>query len=163
MRMPNGYGSVVRLSGKRRKPFAVRVTVGYELEGPDSAPHAVQKYRYLEYFEKRTDAIKYLANHNSGMRVKEHRGIDDYPTFAEIFNRVIEEKQKSKKGMKSALLNSYNAAFRKFEDIHDMKICNIRYVDVQGIVDRHSTMSKSAVSNMIMVCHAIAGYAKKYD
>lgn len=163
MRMPNGYGSVIKLSGKRRKPFAVRVTVGYELEGPDTAPRAIQKYRYLEYFEKRTDAIKYLSNYNSGMRVKEHRGIADIPSFAEVFEKVIEEKQRSKKGLKVSLRNSYNSAFRKFEDIHDMKICNVRYVDVQDIVDRNSSMSKSSVSNMIMVCHAIAAYAKKYE
>ena len=27
MRNPNGYGSVIKLKGKRRKPFAVRVTL----------------------------------------------------------------------------------------------------------------------------------------
>ena len=33
MKMPNGYGSIVNLGKKRRKPFAVRVTVGYEEKG----------------------------------------------------------------------------------------------------------------------------------
>lgn len=29
MRLPNGYGSVTKLSGKRRKPYVARVTVGW--------------------------------------------------------------------------------------------------------------------------------------
>ena len=30
MRAPNGYGTVYKLSGKRRRPWVVRVTVGYK-------------------------------------------------------------------------------------------------------------------------------------
>ena len=29
MKNPNGYGSVVKLSGNRRNPFAVRKTIGF--------------------------------------------------------------------------------------------------------------------------------------
>lgn len=29
MRLPNGYGSVVKMSGKRRKPYMVRKTIGW--------------------------------------------------------------------------------------------------------------------------------------
>lgn len=32
MKLPNGYGSVVKLSGKRRKPYMVRKTVGYHID-----------------------------------------------------------------------------------------------------------------------------------
>ncbi len=32
MRLPNGYGSVYKLSGKRRKPFIVKKTLGYHVE-----------------------------------------------------------------------------------------------------------------------------------
>lgn len=30
MRQPNGYGSIYKLSGNRRKPWCVRVTQGWE-------------------------------------------------------------------------------------------------------------------------------------
>lgn len=29
MRMPNGYGSVYKLSGKRRNPYVARKTIGF--------------------------------------------------------------------------------------------------------------------------------------
>ena len=32
MKLPNGYGSVVKLSGKRRKPYQVRKTVGWHYD-----------------------------------------------------------------------------------------------------------------------------------
>ena len=31
MRLPNGYGSIVKVSGRRRKPYRVRKTVGWEV------------------------------------------------------------------------------------------------------------------------------------
>ena len=33
MKLPNGYGSVYKLSGKRRKPYAVVVTKGWDNTG----------------------------------------------------------------------------------------------------------------------------------
>ena len=41
MRMPTGYGSVIKLKGNRRKPFQVRVTQGWTDDGK-------QIYAYLE-------------------------------------------------------------------------------------------------------------------
>ena len=56
MRFPNGYGSIVKPAGKRRKPFAVRVTADYAVDV--SAQKATQKYKYIGYYEKRADAIR---------------------------------------------------------------------------------------------------------
>ena len=83
MRMPNGYGSVLKLSGKRRKPYAVRITVGTSWD--PERERLTQKYKYLEYFEKRADAVLYLANYNSGMRVREHQKLQDAVTVAEVY------------------------------------------------------------------------------
>ena len=32
MRLPNGYGSVIKMSGKRRKPYAARKTAGWHYD-----------------------------------------------------------------------------------------------------------------------------------
>lgn len=163
LRMPNGYGSIIKLSGKRRKPYAVRITTGISLIENNGEYRAKQSFRYLEYFEKRADAIRYLSNYNAGLRIAEHRAISEIPTFAEIYEKVIAERENSKKGLKSNLKRSYNAAFKKFSALHDMKICNIRYSDVQSAVDDNSSMSKSTVNNMLIVAHAVAAYAVKYE
>ena len=62
MRLPSGYGQVVKLGGRRRRPYAVRIDEG-EKKCPDG--HYVRKVRYLEYFENRRDAMDYLARYFS--------------------------------------------------------------------------------------------------
>ena len=163
MKYPSGYGSVIKLSGKRRKPYAVRITTGYVLKGTEEHPRAVQQYRYLEYFEKRTDAVRYLADYNSGIRVKEHVSLSEIPTFSEVYSIVIAERQASRKGMTKSLERAYNAAFQRLSPIHGMKVCNIRHYDVQPVIDANKHMSKSTVYNMITVCHMVAVYAQKCE
>ena len=48
MKMPNGYGSITKLSGSRRRPYAVRRTV----DG---------RQKYLAYFADFNDALAYLV------------------------------------------------------------------------------------------------------
>lgn len=48
MRRGNGCGAIVKMNGKRRKPYAVRITVGWE--------NGKQKYKYLSYHETYEDA-----------------------------------------------------------------------------------------------------------
>ena len=60
MKRPNGSGSVCKLSGKRRRPYAVRIYKGAEIVNGK----AVNKYEYLEYFEKQKDALQFLEKYN---------------------------------------------------------------------------------------------------
>ena len=42
MRLPNGYGSVIKLKGKRRKPYAVRtseISEFVEIDAPKEPPY----------------------------------------------------------------------------------------------------------------------------
>lgn len=54
MRNPNGYGSVVKLSGNRRKPFFARKTVGFNDKG-----HPI--YEPIGYYAERKEAMMALA------------------------------------------------------------------------------------------------------
>ena len=53
MRMPNGYGSVYKLSGKRRRPYIVRKTVGWDENGR-------QIYAIIGYTATRDEGLKLL-------------------------------------------------------------------------------------------------------
>ena len=57
MRLPNGYGSIYKLSGKRRRPYAVIVTANWTDEGKPIR-------KYLGYYEKRQEALTALAEFN---------------------------------------------------------------------------------------------------
>ena len=81
MRLPNGYGGVVKLSGARRRPYAARVTTGWYYN--DQTGKRVQRYQILGYAATRAEALQILARYN------------DYPidgaslklTFADIYER----------------------------------------------------------------------------
>ena len=47
MKNPNGYGSIVKLAGNRRKPWAVRITEQIDKNT------GKQIYRYIAYFEQK--------------------------------------------------------------------------------------------------------------
>ena len=81
MRNENGYGSIIRLPGKRRKPYAVRVTVGYvqDLDGK-----VRQKQKYLAYFGKRSDAVAWLADYNRGDAEAEDK--HNVPTLKQVYS-----------------------------------------------------------------------------
>ena len=57
MKNPNGYGTVVRLSGNRRRPFAVRKTKGWNDKG-----HPI--YLTIGYYATRTEGMIALAEYN---------------------------------------------------------------------------------------------------
>ena len=59
IRNPNGYGSVYKLSGKRRRPFVASITTGQdELTGK-------QKRQILGYYATRKEAMQALADYNT--------------------------------------------------------------------------------------------------
>ncbi|WP_245544957.1 tyrosine-type recombinase/integrase [Lentibacillus jeotgali] len=118
---PNGYGSIFKLSGKRRKPFAVRITTGWDNNGK-------QKFEYLGYYTSRQEAMIALADYNSNPYDLSAGKI----TFAEIFERF--SKEKFPKVSKSNVLG-YTASFKKAEALHNMKFVNIKKSHLQSVID----------------------------
>ena len=58
MRLPNGYGSVYKLSGKnRRKPYIARRTIGWDDNGK-------QLYATIGYYRTKAEALQALAAFN---------------------------------------------------------------------------------------------------
>ena len=62
MKLPNGYGSVVKLSGKRRKPYMVRKTVGYHID--PIKEKKVAEYIIIGYTATKSEGLQLLADYN---------------------------------------------------------------------------------------------------
>ena len=68
MRLPNSYGAVIKLKGKRRKPFAIRKTVGYNSDGS-------QIRKFIGYYATRNEALQELALFNENPYDIEYKSI----------------------------------------------------------------------------------------
>lgn len=81
MKNPNGYGTVAKLSGNRRKPYVVRKTKGFNEKG-----HPI--YETIAYCETREEGNIILAEYN-----KNPYDIDAAKiTMKELFEKFKEKK-----------------------------------------------------------------------
>lgn len=122
MRLPNGYGTVYKLSGKRRKPYIARKTISWSKEGK-------QIYSTLGYYKTKTEALQALAEYNN----------DPYDlliskiTFSEIYEKWFNDTFNNNSN-KSTVKN-YKTAYNRCEAIYDSKIVDLRLPDLQMLVD----------------------------
>lgn len=56
MKLPNGYGSVTKLSGNRRKPYLARVTLGWTTD--EQTGKTVQNRVPLGTFKTKREALQ---------------------------------------------------------------------------------------------------------
>lgn len=145
MRRGNGDGSIFKLSGKRRKPYAVRVTIGWTDDGK-------QKYKYIGYYEGKTEAKnalrEYLLN---PQKIKLER-----QTLKTIFDNMLEKSDFSK-----GTREQYAGGFKMLAPLHNKAIQEIELEEIEEIIDQQQAISaqkriKKALSN----CYK---YAMRYD
>ena len=148
MRNPNGYGSVHKLSGKRRKPYAVQVTAGWDEEGR-------QIRKYLSYHTSKSEAMRALAKYNDNPYDLNNISI----TFAQIYDKWSELKF-IEIGRSGVL--GYQAAYKTCKSIHNMKFQDIRTNHLQGIIQtcgkKHQSLKKIKV-----LFNQLFEYAMKHD
>ena len=131
MRLPNGYGSVYKLPGPRRRPWVARVTAGWKKIKP-SKKYAEAKYEILGYFEKRTYAIEALAEYHRHPTTKTNI------TLAALHEEW--ETVKFKSGISKQMQDNYRAAWQYLRKIEDMKFKDIRTGNMQEIFDSPAKM-----------------------
>lgn len=155
MKMPNGYGSVVKLSGTRRKPWAVRVS--YLEEQKDGT--VKRKQKYLAYFAEQKHALTYLAEYNNGAVVKEHQKYTDVPTFAEMFDKWEKYRRSLKSAPSESTWKNYKIAFSMFAPVHHERIPAIRAQELQDCLTAQSSKSRTTIGNMRAVLRGMWQYA----
>ncbi|MBQ7990135.1 MAG: tyrosine-type recombinase/integrase [Oscillospiraceae bacterium] len=151
MKMPNGYGSIVKLSGKRRRPYRVRLGCEYSSDGAT----LTESRRTLGYYATKKEAIEALNAYHL-----DPYDIDDNSTFAEIYEKWI--KEKSLKVGKTTL-NSYRAAYKKCIAVHTMPMRNIKLTHLQAVMDSYPAASLSTLHNIEIVISGVFAYAMKSE
>lgn len=126
MKLPNGYGSVVKLSGKRRKPWAVRITKGW-IYNPEQ-DKMIQERPLLGTYATKQEAINALANYNQNpYDIK-----TDSITLKELYELWTEEYFKS---ISESATRTIAAAWRYCSIIERMKVKDIRIYHLKGCIN----------------------------
>lgn len=136
MKNPNGYGSVVKLSGNRRNPFAVRKTIGWNEKG-----HPI--YQTIGYYPSREAGMIALAEFN-----KSPWDIDaEKVTLASLYEQWSEKKLcKMGKSSQSAL----KSAYKHTKSLWNMKYKEIKSFHMQDVIDNcgYGSSSQGAIKNL---------------
>lgn len=121
MRLPNGYGSVYRLKGNRRRPWVAKKTVGWSDNGR-------QEYYTIGYYRTRAEAMDALAEYN-----KNPIGQRGDITLGEVYDEWLTSKSKR---LSEATAKQYRSTWKHLEPLAGTPIKLIRKSHLQEIVDR---------------------------
>lgn len=144
LKKPNGYGSVIKLSGRRKKPWAVRVT--------DAIIDGKQKFRYISYHETKTEALKALAQEQISPKAK--------ITLKELFEEWKETPKY--KNIAKQTQDNYNAAYIHIDSLSDKTFTELRTAHFQKIIDELDR-SKSTKSKIKVLIGLLYKYAMQND
>lgn len=148
MKNPNGFGSVFKLSGKRRKPWAIRVTVGWDYD----RGKVKRKRRYLGYYETRREALEALASMTDAPKEKDVTFADLHEKWTADHYPTIREKS----------VTAYETAWISFRPLYRKMVSSIALSDLQKIFD---TSGKNAPSQRQMksMLSSMYKYAERND
>lgn len=152
MRNPNGFGTIKKLGGKRRRPFAVYVTTGWKYEDGK----AKQSQKPVGYYATRSEAMIALAEYNKNPFDLDKRNT----TFGQIYE-ILHQDKFSK--MKDSAKRSYATAFNRCKEIENIRMFEMRKAHMQKIMDDNINMSKSSLMNLIKLFHAVYNFALEND
>ncbi len=122
MKNPNGYGGVCKLSGKRRKPYAARITTGWDDQGK-------QIRLVLGTYKTRQEAMQALAAYMDNPYDLEMSKV----SFEKIYERWFKETFDDESN--ASTVRNYKTAFKHCTDLHKMKMTDIRPTHMQRILD----------------------------
>lgn len=146
MRNANGYGTVYKMAGKRRKPWAAVVTTGYEIVNGKS----VQKRSAVGYFATQSEARNALCHFNE-------TPFDVSTTFQTVYAGWKEQKNISDSSMRA-----YDKAFERFSPLHDKLFSKLKTADLERVIALTDTTPRNKFQ-MKLLLNQMYGYAMKYD
>lgn len=125
MRLPNKYGSIHKLSGNRRKPWRVRVTIGYK-------ENATPLYFNVGYYETYSTALQGLADYHNDPSLYQRK---DW-TVERVYNVWFETK---KHNVSNSTIHGYELAYTYCSPLLKIPFSDVKMVDLQKIVDTMGT------------------------
>lgn len=124
-RLPNRYGTITKLSGKRRKPYCARKYAGEVWS--DELRKSTIRYVSVGTFATRREALEALTKANEDPNFGRDR-----ITFKELFDKWYAEKKPT---ISSSMQYTYENAFRWMKPLHDRAIGDLRTDELEAVIN----------------------------
>lgn len=125
MKLPRGYGSVYKLSGKRNFPWTARKTLGFKENGQPN-------YLFIGFYRTRSEALQALSDYNH----------DPFSTKAAKTSLTAVYEVWRQSNADVADKYQYLAAWRTLEPLHSAGIGTLSAASIQNALDRTDQMYK---------------------
>lgn len=149
MRKPNGYGTIKKLSGNRRRPFVFLVSKN-------------GRQKPVEYFTSQIEAEIFQADYN---KIHHNRSLPGHQiTLAELYHRWLPAHIADTAPSESAIA-SYSNSFEHLALLHYEPFQKLKYSDYQRIIDsmRKSGLSYSSCKKVRSLISLLEKYASKLE
>ena len=153
MRLPNGFGNISRLSGKRRNPWRARKTTGWKID--EKTNKAKQLYITIGYYPTRQQALQALSDYNTNPYDLDANKI----TFAEVYEKWSEKKFTE---ISPSNINGYKASYKMCESIYDVKFSDLKLAHLQNVVDT-SGKNYPALKKLKILFNQLFDYAVMHE
>jgi integrase len=160
-KLPNGYGSIRKLSGKRQKPYAVYPPVKKSEFSDDGVPPTKLA---VGYYETWYDAYNGLMEYQRNPTAAKTRKL----TFAEVYELFFKDKyENSKRTYGKSSRNSTRTAYKNCAVLHNRIFSELVTSDLQSVVDgcelKHSSLELITSLYNQMYGYAIANNIVQTD
>lgn len=149
MRLPNGYGSVYKVSGNRRKPWAVVKSEGYDRNGK-------LKRKLVGYTATKEEGLELLAKYNKKpWDVKQKR-----LTFSEVFDLWLENDSND---LAYHTKRGYISKYKNYcQNLYDTPYADLRTYHFEKIVEE-SGGSNGTKNGIIRLFRQLDNTALKFE
>lgn len=153
-KFPNGYGSVYKLSGNRRKPWVAAKTFGWIMD--EEKGKVKQNQRPIGYYTTKAEALDALANFNDNPYDLDAQNI----TFEETYNKWSAEYFPTLKSKSST--RTIIAAYKYCEPIYHMRMRDIRVNHLEETI-KNAKVGDSTKARIKSLFNLMYRYAMKHE
>lgn len=154
-KLPNGYGSIKKLSGNRTRPYAV-----YPPSNIASCPASTDtKSSAIGYYKDWYTAYDALNRYHQNPYDVHSRAL----TFADVYELFHKEKfDKGRKNLSVSSIYAYEAAFKNCAPLHNIRFFDLRKQEMQDVIDNCS-LGYSSLCNLKKLFCQMYRYAMEND
>ena len=161
VRLPNGFGSIVTLSGNRRRPFHARKTLDFNDDG-------YPIYETIGYFEDWMSAFTALTmynqnNSNPVVKYERPKTSQNDLAFEQVYERWFKRKfENPNRKFSDSTKNCMAAAFQHCKSLHKLLMADIKATDMQKVIDNQK-LSHATMEHIKIIFNQVSKYALEFD